>query len=274
MRKAYIFIALAMVATLSMVSCKCTSKKSQEPTQEEVQEMKQALADSVLAQIDALADEYWNAYDKSFSFKDFELTDNEKSVKPDYLLDPSVANNLVTRSQKINAMAMYVMDIAICKAYDMPYDDRKEAAIKLAADVDAPFDMENTTSNEPASEIIKAIYKACKERGDVSLFWQFEHAFVVEGIYILSRNPELFLSKITEEQWESWAVVKNDRLVALKELAKYDKEMAQFYELAYTNRPIDSSEDNYSIDHSLETARQFYLANKDRYAAMRNALLQ
>jgi|GEM_PF-1803018 len=273
MRKPYIFIALAMVAAISVASCK-TNKKTIEPTQEEVQEMKQALADSVLSQIDAFAEKYWTAYDKSFSLKAIELSDKEKMVKPDFLLDPSVANNLVTKSQKTNALAMYVMDIAICKAYDMPYENRKEAAIKLATELNVPFDMEYTTSNEPASEIIKAIYNACKERGDVSLFWQFENAIVTEGIYILSQNPELFLSRITEEQWESWAVVKETRLAALKKLSKYDEEMAQLWELTEKNKPVDYAEDNYSIDHMLEVAKQYYIANKERFSTLRNALLQ
>jgi len=248
--------------------------KVSEPSHIDVKDRKSALASSVLAEIDAFAERYWNAHDKSFNFKDFGLTDKEKLTKPNYLLDPSVANNLVTKSQKINALAMYVMDIAICKAYDMPYDDRKEAAIKLAAELNIPFDMEYSIGDEPVSEKIKATYKSCKERGDVSLFWQFQYAIIYEGIYILSRNPELFLSRITEEQWEAWAVVKETRLEALKELAKYDEEIAQFWELIFTNKPVDSHEDNYSIDHSLETAKQYYLDNKDRYTAMRNTLLQ
>ncbi len=108
MIKNNILIALAMLAVLTMVSCKNNNKKaqSQDPTQEEVQEMKQALADSVLAEIDAFVDEYIDASSKSFKIRDLELTENEKSVRPDYLLDPSVANNLVTRSQKINALVI------------------------------------------------------------------------------------------------------------------------------------------------------------------------
>jgi len=67
MKNTHILIAVAMVAALSMVSCKNNKKaESQEPTQEEVQEMKQALADSVLAEIDAIAEKLYDASSKSF----------------------------------------------------------------------------------------------------------------------------------------------------------------------------------------------------------------
>jgi len=272
MKRNLILFACVAVCCAMMVSCKNT--KTAEPTSEEIQSQKQALADSVLAKIDELAQQHWNAQAESFKLKTIDLTDEEKMVKPDYLLDPSIVNTLVTKSQKVNAMAMLLTDIALCKAYDIPYDNFKEAALKLAAELNVPFDMEYSAGDEPISEKIKATYKACKQRGDVSLFWQFEHSVVFESIFILSQNPELFLSKITEEQWQAWRVVKQTRLAAVKELAKYDEEMAQFQKFIYANKPVDTTEDNDSIDQSLEIARQYYIANKDRYAAMRNALLQ
>jgi len=272
--KTCIFIALAMVAALTMVSCK-NNKKAKEPSQEEVQEMKQALADTVLAQIDELAERYWNAQEESSMFINMQLTENEIMVKPDYLLDPKAVDTLITRSQKINALAMLVMDIAVYKVYDMPYDALREAAIKLAVDLNIPFDSEYSTGDEPVSEKIKATYKACRERGDVSLFWQFEHALVFEGIYILAQNPELFLSKITEEQWQAWAVVKQTRRAAIKELAKYDEEMAQVWEFRNKKFKITASEEEGDrVDRSIEFAKQFYIDNKDKYAIKRNALLQ
>jgi len=84
-----------------MVSCKNNNKKTQSknPSQEEVQEMKQALADSVLAEIDAFADQYSDAASKAFRLQAMELTDDEKQVKPDYLLDPSLVSKFVTKSQ-------------------------------------------------------------------------------------------------------------------------------------------------------------------------------
>jgi len=276
MKKNYLLIAVAMVAALSMVSCKNNKKsaQSQEPTQEEVQEMKQALADSVLTKIDELAEQYWDSYSKSFRLRTLELTDAEKLVKPDYLLDPSVANNLVTRSQKINALAIYDTEHEIRKIYDMPCDDVEEVIAKLIVDLNFPLSVDTLFSDAPVSEKIRAYYNACKERGDLALFWQFEYAIVTEGMYILSQNPELFLSKITDEQWQAWRVVKQTRVAAIEELAKYDEEMAQLWEFRNKNRVTASDEERDRKDQSIETAKQYYIANKDKYAAKRNALLQ
>jgi len=276
MKKNYILIALAMVAALSMVSCKNNKKsaQTQEPTQEEVQEMKQALADSVLAEIDAFAEEYFDASSKSFKLKMFELTDAEKMIKPDYLLDPSVANNLVTRSQKINALAIFVSEQGIRKIYDMPLEETKEVIVKLAAEVNHPSDVDFLTSDVATSEKMKKEYEICKERGELSYFWQFQHAIVVETSYIMTQNPELFFSKITEEQWQAYNKKTNAHNKAIRELAKYDREMADVLELFNQTRVFSSDEEKTVVNTSIESAKQFRITNKDKFIAHRNALLQ
>jgi len=259
-----------------MVSCKNSNKKaqSQEPTQEDVQEMKQALADSVLTYIDACVEKLCDATSKSFRIQTMELTDEEKMVKPDYLLDPSVANNLVTKTQKVNALAIYLAELGIRKLYDMPQEETKEVIAKLAIDVNHPIDNDFLTSDIATSEKMKKEYEICKERGDVAYFWQFQVAALTEICYLLVQNPELFFSKITDEQWQSWSALKQTRRAALEELAKYDEEMAQVWEFRKKNRITASDEENNSIDQSIEFAKHFYSANKDKYIAKRNALLQ
>jgi len=276
MRKSFILITMAMVAALTTVSCKCSSNKSeqQEPTQKEVQEMKQALADTVLAEIDEIAERYWDAQGKSSIIQSTILTDEQKMIKPDYLLDPSIANTLVTKSQKINALAIYVVDIAVCKVYDMPYEELQEVAVKLAADLNVPFDVQFSNGNAPLSEKIKATYNACKERGDVSLFWQFENAGIYETNHIISQSPEVYLGKITDEQWQAFYKARHARLDAVDKLAKYDKEMALLDEFSNNNKVNASKEDKDRKNQSIEFAKHFYSANKVKYAAKRNALLQ
>jgi len=272
MKRTLTLISCVAVCCAMMISCK--NAKTAEPTPEEIQQQKQALADSVLAQIDEFAEQYWNAQSESSIIRRMKLTEEEKMVKPDYLLDPSVANTFVTKSQKVNALAFYVVELGVRELYEMPTEEVGEAIAKLAAELNHPFDFGQRDENVPTSELIKSNYEKCKINGELALFWQFEWALVNDVIYVLSQNPELFLGKITEEQWESWAVVKNTCLTALKKLEKYDEEMAQLWKLVVSYRPVDSSEDNYNIDHSLETAKQFYIASKDRVTALRNALLQ
>jgi len=274
MRKSYILIGLAMVAALTMVSCKNNKKaQSQEAATKEIQQ-KQALSDSLIAVIDQLAESYWDANGKSFRFQTMELTDAEKKVTPDYLLDASVANTLVSRLKKINALGIYVADIGLCKSYGMPYDDLKEAAIKLAAELSVPFDMDCSTGDGAISEKIKATYTACKNSGEISLFWIFENAIITELNYILAHNPELFFSKITEEQWQMFNIFKQVRRDAISELAKYDEEMALLVEARGKTRITTSDKELNDKNQSIESAKQYHIAKKEKYISKRNALLQ
>jgi len=274
MKKSYILIALAMVAALTTVSCKCTSKKSQEPTQEEIQAKKQALADTVLAKIDEFAEQYWENTSKSFRFRTLQLTDAEKMVKPDYLLDPSVANNLVTKSQKINALAIYDVEQGIRKIYDMPCNDVEEVIAKLIVDLNAPLNNEDLLSESPVSEKIKAYYDACKERGDVALFWQFEEAVGTEINYLLSQDPDLFFSKMTEEQWQNYYKGRCFCFWAVDELAKYDEEMAELQEFMHKEWTISDDDESNRLNATIASVKEYRAARKDLFIAKRNALLQ
>ncbi len=273
MKTNYILIALAMIAALTMVSCKNSNKKaqSQEPTQEEVQEMKQALADSVLTYIDAIADEYFVASENTFRIPNFELSEEEKMVKPDFLLEPSFANTLVTKSQKINALGIYLIDLAARIIYDMPLDETKEVITKLAVELNLDA---NTDFEMPLSEKIKKEYENSKARGELAYFWQFENAIIAETGYILAQNPELFFSHITEEQWQQYLKRTDEKNKAMRELARYDEEMATVWEIFSQNSPVSSPEELSKVSASIESEKQFRIANKDKFIAKRNALLQ
>jgi len=274
MKKTHLLIAFAIIAALPMVSCKNNNKKAQEPAAEEVQAQKQALADSVLADIDEFEKIYAAASDQSFRILSMELTDEEKSVKPDYLLDPALADTFLTRSQKINALAIYLTDWSVLELYEMPVEDTKNAIAKLAAEVNLPVDIDLVTSNEPVSEKIKKTYEACKNSGDLALFWQFEYIIVREVTYVLSCNPDLFLSKITEEQWQAFNARKKARRDAVNELAKYDEEIAQLLVVIKENRVAASDEEKNTKNQSIQTAKEFFITHKDKYVATRNAFLQ
>jgi len=272
--KSFILIALAMVAAISVVSCKCCSKKSQEPTQEEIQLQKQALADSVLAEIDALVDQFAKESSNSYRIRTFELTEEEKMVKPDYLLDPSEAKNFVTKSQKMNALAIYGIECTVRRLYDMPCEEVLEVLAKLAAEVNFPVDMDFQRSDAPVSEKVKKCYEAFKERGEIADFWQYHNAILVEKGYLVAQNPDLFFSRITEEQWQSKSAARKTWLKAIEKLAPYDPEMAQLLEWRNKNRIYKSDEQRDMNNISLKSAKEFRIASKDKYIARRNALLQ
>jgi len=156
----------------------------------------------------------------------------------------------------------------------MPRNDGQEAIAKLVADLNYPFDAEFAVNNNPVSEKIKARYNAFKERGELASFWGFEVAFIAEIDYVMVHNPDLFFSKISEEQWQQYYLRKKARLKALETLAKYDDEVALLLKFRNDYRISSSDQQRESVNQSKESAKQFRIANKDKFIAKRNALLQ
>jgi len=156
----------------------------------------------------------------------------------------------------------------------MPNKEVFEAIAKLTADVNHPVDAEGASSDIPVSEKVKKIYEGCKESGEIAYFWQLESAFYAEMIYIISNNPELFFSRITDEQWQAYMNTLESRTEAVGKLAKYDPEMATLSDFMqqFNVRPSDEERD--AVRSSCEAAKSFIIANKEKYAARRNALLQ
>jgi len=247
--------------------------KVAEPSHIDVVERKSALASSTLAQIDSLYLLYRKDLGQSFSLSRLELTEKEKMVKPEYLLNLSVSNDFVTRSQKVNAMAIYVIERGIKKIYDMPLEDTDQTIAKLAAELNHPFDLGHLRSDAPLSEKIEREYELCKERADMAYFWQFQYAIFAETTYLLAQNPELFLRRISDEQNQAFheSVVK--RIDVITELAKYDEEMAKLKSFIDQNNIRQANKDYQSTLGTKELRIKFFSDNKDKIIARRNALL-
>jgi len=275
MKKSLIPIAVAMVAALTVVSCKNNRKAQvQEPTQEEIQEMKLALADSVLAKIDEYVEQYIKYSDEGYLFDLIELTDAEKLVKPDYLLDPSEASKFVTKKQKVSALAIYGVEYAVRSMYDMPTDDVIKVIAQLAVDVNHPIaDMENAL-NKPASEVVRNEYKVCKERGDLAYFWQFQNAIMRETDYLFAKNPELFWGKIGEENLKAGTEQWYNFDCAIWALAPYDEEINIIAQTLISKSEDDITNINQVDYSSIEKCIETYKSDKFDFIARRNALLQ
>jgi len=231
MKKSFIIIAIAMVASLSMVSCKNSNRKAQGPTDKEIQEMKLVLADSVLSIVDEIAEKYISISDTADLLKYITLSESEKMVKPDYLLDPSEVNNFFTKEQKINALGIYYTDYFVLKLYEMPTDATLEAMNKLVADLDFPFEKDFMSKHESASEVLKEEYRLFKERDEIGYFWQLVNSTLSETDYIISQDPELFYNYIPYEA----NVANNNQWVyflnVIKQLAQYDEDIKAVYDL-------------------------------------------
>lgn len=277
MKKSYLLIALAVVATMT-VSCKnSNSKKSEKQgeTKDIVAVAKVILADDVLATIDQLAETYITSAEPGDILSQVvsDLNDKEKLLKPDYLLDPAETYNLLTRKQKINALGTMLPERIVREAYDLPMDEFKAAAARLMADVNFPISMDMVNKEIPFSERVKKAYEVCKERGDLSYFWQFEFAVINSTFYLISRNPDLFLRNVTEEQYLAFDKRFRSLRSALLELAKYDEEIAGVVEMHDKHKSAgnDELDERYG---TFEGFKQQIVDKKDIYAAVRNEMLK
>jgi len=153
------------------------------------------------------------------------LTDEEKQVKPDYLLDPAIADNATTLAEKYRALSALTVDKKIAALYDMPTDDFDKAIQKLAADVNDPSFkvLDNATSIYETSQ---ALYNAMNENGRINFFWQLVSTSLVEQLYVISQNSEKFLSSFDDDAASNITF----RIVLLTDavarLAEYDEEFA------------------------------------------------
>lgn len=266
------FILIAIVATLLPTACKNNNKKV---NQETIQAQKQEVADSVLRMVDAFEAEFMKQSDAGLKLPElFVLTEAEKAVKPDYLLEPAEANRLVTRSQKINALAYYTVEYGVRDSYGMPLEEIKEAMAKLSLDVNFCIDLDHLISDASESEKIKKIYDSCKENGDLASFWQYQCALIFHTDYIIASNPKLYIPKISEESLKQFNLrleYVNDAATAL---APYDQDMeALLKEIKEWDLLATDSDWDAAFATESSTA-QFYLQNKTAIIERRNRMLE
>lgn len=273
MKKYYVFIALALVAGMT-VSCKNNAKKAAEATEEVADVVEIALSDEVMASIDGLAQKVTdeNGIINVASIISENLTEEEKLVKPDYLLEAEDVQNLVNRSQRIGALAILVIERPIRQAYEMPIEATDEAIVSLIVGLNHPISFEDRDLT-PA-EKVKKTYEACKERGDVQYFWEFTMAVENELVYLIANNADKVYGAISEEQRSAahsryMAVVE-----AIKELAEYDEGIAAALQNWEASIPVEKEEDLDAAFSSVESAKQTIVNGKDNLIARRNNMLK
>ena len=153
----------------------------------------------------------------------FKLTKEEKQVKPDYLLDPSVAENATTLAEKYRIMAALEVDKNIAKLYEMSIDDYEKSLTKLGADINDPsFKVLENTS--PA-ETPQVLYDAMNENSRINYFWQIAAASLIEQIYIASKNSDKFLASFDDDAAANTTFRVVLILDALNRLSEYDPDI-------------------------------------------------
>ena len=182
---------------------------------------------SIKMHVDSLASEVGKLKQLPFLQTDnegsFKLTKEEKQVKPDYLLDPAVAENATTLAEKYRMMAALEVDKNIAKLYEMSIDDYEKALTKLGADINDPsFKVLENTS--PA-ETPQVLYDAMNENSRINYFWQIAAASLIEQIYIASKNSDKFLASFDDDAAANTTFRVVLILDALNRLSEYDPDI-------------------------------------------------
>ena len=128
-----------------------------------------------------------------------QLTEQEKQVKPDYLLDPSTTSaDAATLAEQYRTLSALSVDKQIAALYGMPTDSYESAIAKLMADTGDPSFkvLDNAGDVHQTGE---ALYNAMNENGRINSFWQMVATSLIEELYVMTQNTDKFLTVFTDE---------------------------------------------------------------------------
>jgi len=222
---------LTILALAAIVFAACGGHKNVESSEEtdtlKTFEQRQ-IESSIKIHLDSLATELGNLKRPEFLTETdgkFQLTKQEKQVKPTYLLDASIADEAVTLAEKYRVLAALGIDRRIARLYEMPEDAYNKSISKLLADIDDPS-FKNVKSGGDLFEASAVLYQAMEENGRINYYWQMAASSLVEEIYFVSQNQEKFLSTFTDETASNVSFRVNLLIDALNHLSQYDSEIS------------------------------------------------
>ena len=199
----------------------------------------------------------------------FSLTDQQKKVKPDYLLSKGDIDDLATLQEKYVASAYLAVDMTVAGLYGLDDDDFYSNTMqRLAAETDEANQKaaDEAKNAELSFANAQQFYMDMKKRNRLDKFYAAEAAYAVEVLYILSRNPDLYMPVMTD--------------VAAMDLCKqvnmaYDGLVALSGEYPDLKKLVDALKPISDIKASGSDELRHHLKKKnEEFAAVRAALLK
>lgn len=269
MKKIFSFFAAAAMAVML---ASCGGKTAQNTTEEdstktfEQEQIEAAIKMHLDSMVVAMGDKDLKPLNKKIKDGDFTLSDEEIKVKPDYLLDPAMANDLVTAAQKYAGLVMLAYDMDVAELYKMDTADYKEAVMKLGADLNDPaFKIAQEADGKDFGKTLNDMYKAEADAGRINFYWIGSCAATVETIYIMSQNIDKFLGGYTDDQVANVTFRLICILDALDRLSVYDPQIPGLAEACEPLKALNAT--------SVEEFKTQLKDMKDQIAASRNALI-
>ncbi len=268
MKKISVLMTIAAVS-LCLLSCGNKSKKAAQTAQETKSQVEVQQEEYIKMQLDSLAAELLRLKPLDFVKKtndgNIALTDKEKQVKPDYLINATAINDLQTLSQKYRAATLIYVDKEVATLYEMPVADYDAALTKLYLDINDPKIKEIFSADDP-TESFKAFYDACKENGRLHYFWDVAAAAIVEHTFIASQNSEKFLASFDDESASEVTLQIALLTIAMDDLAEINPEYKEINEAIKPLGVINAI----SVDQFKEQLEQV----KDQVSASRATLIK
>ena len=238
--KKVLFLAAAFALTLA--SCGNKQQKA-ELTEDSIKVFEQnQIEASIKVQLDSLAAQAQKlkGIPGIQNMKDgIQLTEEEKMVKPDYLMDPAETADLQTLSEKYRALAMLFVDKKVAEAYDMDITGYDEAISKLLAEVNDPA-LGALNGNVTYEENISTLYEAEEAAGRINLFWEMTTASTVEQVYVLCQNIDKYITAIDDEAAENMTFRMILLTDAMDRLADYDANVAELNDAMQPLKVLDA----------------------------------
>ena len=218
------------VAFAAMAFVACGGKQSAQ-TAEETDSVKSFEQEQVEAKIkielDSLASALGQLKQLPFIQKSedgVQLTEQEKQVKPDYLLNPAVAEDAATLAEKYRMLSALSVDKKVAELYDMPLEDYDKAISKLVADINDPSFKEIEDAGT-IYETTEKLYNLMESNGRINYFWQLAATTLVEELYVMTQNTEKFISVFDDESASNVTYRIALLIDAIDRLAQYDQDI-------------------------------------------------
>ena len=223
-------LSIIAVAFAAMVFTACGGNKNAQPAQDAEQEKsfeQEQVEEKIKMELDSLASAIGQLKQVPILKEGedgIQLTEEEKQVKPDYLLDPAVAENAATLAEKYRMLSALSVDNKIASLYGMPTEAYDKAIAKLLADINDPSfkDWDDTGT---IYETTQNLYEQMEKNGRINYFWQLGATTLVEELFVMSQNQEKFIAAFDDESAANVTYRVALLLDAVDRLAAYDPEI-------------------------------------------------
>lgn len=265
-------LTILAVAFTAIIFAACGGKKSANNAAE-ADSLKsfeqQQIEASIKMHIDSIASEIGKLKQPAFVREDangtISLTKEEKQVKPNYLISPSIAEEATTLAEKYRILSALSVDKKIASLYEMPTEDYDKTITKLVADINDPS-FKAIENAQTIFETTQTLYDEMEKNGRINYFWQLASAALVEELYIANQNADKFLSTFDDEAASNVTFRIILVLDAINRLAEYDPEIKPIADAVAPLEVLNAT----TVD---EFKKQLAEA-KDNIAAARSALVK